>query len=414
MSLNRLLFVGIVTANILMSCALPPPVPDAVVSDKFADSSVDEVMRKMVADYGEAERDGMSLFAPSQFREGKAALSKAGELRRVQAEEMEILRQLYLAEKQLNICRQVKLQAEKQIPGVLSALRTLRAKSVMRSYADEYDSLTYQVSRLMNGIEDFVLGKPVDSKKDFAKEKALVMQQAHELEIKVVKYNTLNESKVVFKDVESMGGKRLATATFRKAEQALEEANAVIENNVKDEQAVGQAGEHYKFAVFHALHVAREVGKLESLNRSEYENYILDLEDKLQAIAEALEYRDIRNHAVTEQIQLLTGLAQRLMAEKTKLLQANNTPRTNNKPDIGNLQTEHDKALQKIQELTEQIAQLQANQAPAASAVPDDGQQFKRKAARLEQQVSELLLKYNNLKAERDSLQVKLNASETD
>ncbi|WP_455212732.1 hypothetical protein [Kaarinaea lacus] len=411
MSIVRLLCVSTLTAMVVMSCALPPPVPDAVVTDTYADSQADEVLKKVNADYTEAMQEGLDFFAPNQFREGKAALSKAARLRRSKAEDMEILKQLYVAEKQLKICRQVKMQAEKQMPDVLGGLQTLEAKSATQSYPDEYYSVTHGASKLLRDIEDGVLGKPVDPKKNFAEEKAKLLQEMHKLEIKVVKYNTLNDSKIVFKEVVSIGGKRLAPKTFKKAEKTLKEANAIIENNVKDDDVIAEAGKKYEFAVFHALHVARAVDKLESLSRSEYETYILDLEEHLQAIADAFEYRDIRNHALNEQMQLLTGLAKRLMTQKANIARVNRGAVQQEQIDVTQLEEDHENALKRIQELSDQLTQVENNQAPDTVSVSQEEQKLKKKASQLEQQVSELLLKYNNLKAERDSLQNKLNAT---
>jgi hypothetical protein len=411
MSVYRLLSVSILSVTVMMSCALPPPVPDAEVIGKYADSSADEIFKRVNAEYGAATQEGLDFFAPDQLKQGHAALSKAASLQRYHAEDMEVLTQLYIAEKQLNICRQVKIQAEKQMPEVLDALQTLKAKSVTRSYGAEYGSLVYETTKLLSAIEDFVLGKPVNPKKDFAGDKAILLQQLHELEIKVVKYNTLKEANVVFKEVASIGGKRLAPKTFKQAEQALQQANAIIEKDVNDEQAIAEAAKNCEFAVFHALHVARAVAKLESLSQSDYETYILDLENKLHAIADALDYRDIRNHTLSDQIQLLTGLTQRLMTQKANPAQANSGVLSEGYSDFSQLKVAHEEALQKIQELTDQIAQLQTSKTPAAPAVSRQEQHLKGKTAQLEQQNSELILQYNNLKAERDSLQHKLNAA---
>ena len=406
---NRLLCLNISAALLLVSCVVPPPVPEDVVTGKYAASRADEVFIKVNGEYGAAQQEGLDFFAPDQFNKGRVALSKAASLRRTNAEDIKVLTQLYIAEKQLNICRQVKTQAEKQMPEVLSALQTLRAKSVSRSYPREFDALVYQSSKLMRDVEDFVLGKPVAPGKDVAKAKAKLLQELHELEIKVVKHNALNQSDVLFKEVTSIGGKRLAPKTFEKAEQAQREANAVIEEDVKNDAAIAEAAKKYEFAAFHALHVTRAVDKLASLDRSEYETYVLDLETKLQAIAEAFDYRDIRNHALHEQIQVLTGLAQRLMIQKANLVQTSGGSASD---DIGlnELKERLMKSMHKNQELADQLAQLQSHQSSVTITPPDEVKQLRQKTAQLEEQVSLLTLKYNNLQAERDSLQNKLNA----
>ena len=408
----RLLWVNFIAVTLMVSCALPPEVPDEVVTSKYADSSFDAVYKRVDAAYGAANQEGLDFFAPDQFKKGRTAMSKADSLRRSNADEMEVLKQLYVAEKQLNICRQVKIQAEKQMPEVLSAMHTLRAKSVTRSYAGEFDRLVYQASKLLRDIEDFVLGKKtMDPKQDLAKEKAALLQELQGLEIKVVKYNFLNESNIVFTEVKSLGGKRLAPKTFETAEQALQEVNAIIEKNVNDEDAIVEAAKKYEFAVFHALHITRAVDKLGSLSTSDYETYLLDLETKLQAIAEAFDYRDMRNHALYEQIQLVTGLARRIMIQKANLAKASSGVVVEDALDTNKLKEQYAQAVQKIQELSDQLAQLQTNQTPRTAPASEQVQKLRSKAALLEKQVSQLQLQFNNLKAERDSLQYKLDAT---
>jgi hypothetical protein len=412
MRLYQLALITTVIAGVMVSCALlPPPVPDAAVSDKYADSASDEVFRKVAADYAAARAEGLDFFAPNQFKQGSMALSRASSLRKAKADDMEILKQLYIAEKQLKVCRQVKTQAQQQMPEVLDALQNLEAKSVTQSFPSEFDTLNYKTSKLLRDIEDLVLGKSANANNNFRKEKSGLMKAIRDLEIKVVKHNTLNDTNIVFKEVDSLGGKRLAPKTYQQAKQALQAANDIIERNVKDEKAIEQAGKEYQFAVFHTLHVTREVDRLESLGRSEYEAYILELEDKLNAAVQAFGYQDIRNHALHEQIQVLTGLAQRLRAQKTNLVKARNAAMPEELQELTKLKEEHEAALQKNQELSQRISQLQSDQAPPSATVSEEEKKLKQKAALLEQRVSELLLQNNDLKAQRDSLQNKLNAT---
>ncbi|MCG6970329.1 MAG: hypothetical protein LJE85_11225 [Gammaproteobacteria bacterium] len=411
MRLYQLALFTTVIAGVMVSCALPPPVPDAVVTEKYSGAADDDLVRKVTIEYADAKIEGLEYFAPDQFAQGKFALSKATRLRKSKADEMEVLKQLYIAEKQLNICRQVKSEAQKQLPEVLAGMQKLSEQAVEQSYPSEFDSLRYNTSRLLRDIEDVVLGKPAKANNKLNAEKAELMKEIRDLEIQVVKFNTLNESKVVFKEVESLGGKRLAPETYQQAKQALQAANDAIEKNVNDKKAIEQAGKDYEFAVFHALHVARAVAKLESLSRSDYEAYILDMENKLHVTVQAFGYRDIRNHSLHEQIQVLSGLAQRLIMKNEHLSQARNAAMPEEIQQLGKLKEEHDAAQQKIQELSSQVARLQSNPSSDDAAVSEaELQKLRQKAVLLEQQVSELLLQNNDLKTQRDSLQNKLNA----
>jgi hypothetical protein len=411
MKFNRLVLVNALISMAMAACVVPSPVPDAAVTEKYADSASGDVYRKVSSEYAAARAQRLKFFAPEQFSRGATALSKANSLRNAKADDMEVLKQLYIAEKQLDICRQVKIQAEKQMPEVLAALQTLEDKSITKSYPFEFEMMKRETSRLLGDIEGYVLGEPVKAKKDSVKDKAKLMQAINELEIKVVKHNTLNEADIVLTKVESMGGKRLAPKTYQQAKQALQAANDIIEKNVKDEKAIEQAGQAYKFAVFHVLHVARTVDQLESLDRSGYEDYVLDLENRLAAVAQAFDQRDIRNHALHEQIQVLTGLARRTMTEKANLVQAQGNTSPAEIAETGNLDQDHKKALQKIQQLSQQIIQLQNEQESFEASATAEGKRWKRKAALLEQQLSKVTLENNDLRTQRDSLQNQLNAA---
>lgn len=408
-------FAAVFVLAFASSCVLlQPQVPNAVVENKYADATAGDVLRKVQRAYTDAEKTGLSFFARDQYNKGKVALATATRKYKYKEADIEVLKYLFIAEQQLNICVQVKNSAEQKIPQVLAGLTLLKYKQAEQSYASEYDGLLHDTSKLLSSLEATVLGKPVNPSvwNFFDKQKQTLIKNIQALEIKVVKYNALNESKIVFEEVEKINAASLAPTTYRQAEKTLEEANEIIEKNVKDEKAIQEAGNKYKFAVYHALHVAREVDKLESLGS--YEDYILDMEDKLNSIAEALKYRDIRNHALYEQIQLLSGLVKRLVEKKSNVMQASTGLTSVDQVAVAKLESEKQEALKQIEELSQQLSQLKEQQPEGDKktkvVLSDKEKEFRRKARILEQRVSELVLENNNLKSERDSLKNKLKA----
>jgi len=400
-------------SSLVTSCALlQPQVSDAVIANQYADTPADEVFKKVRDEFSLAESTGLSFFAPEQFRQGQSALHNAANLSAGKADDMEILKNLYIAERQLNLCRQIKATAQQQIPDVLSTLDLLRSKNIERAYGSEFDAALWNTGKLLRHIEDIALGKPVNDPdaRNFQKEKQKLLQDLLELEVKAVKFNSLNDSQIVFKEVDKLGGKSLAPKTFKQAEDAFKEANRIIEKNLKDDAAITEAGKKYAFAVFHALHVTRAVARLQSLSRSGYEDYILDLENKLQPVAQAFHYQDIRNHTLQEQMQLLTGLATRLMEQNAVAGTGGVKASSEDSPDFKELNAKYQGAMQKIQELNDEIARWQSSNPEAKIVLSKEEEAAKHKAAQLEERVSELLLENNNLKAERDSLQNKLNS----
>ena len=401
----------LVAVTMMTSCVMQPPVSDVAITNTYANTPADEVFQKVQSEYSGADSEGLGFFAPDSFRQGQNELRMAANLRADKTDDMEILKHLYLAEQQLDVCRKVKTMAQQKIPDVLSAIQVLRSKNIERAYANEFDAALWDTGKLLSDIEDAARGKPNNeaAARNFVENKQKLLANLYELEVKVVKFNALNDSQIVFKEVEKLGGKSLAPETFEQAEKAFQEANKLIEKNAKDDTAVSEAAKRYQFAVFHALHLTRAVQALRSLGRGDYEDYLLDLENKLQPIAQAFNYQDIRNHSLHEQMQLLTGLATRLVKQKSVAGAAGKPPNLEDSPEFNQLKTKYQGALQTIQELNDQITQWQSGNPQAKIVLSKEEEAVKRKAAQLEERVSVLLLENNNLKAERDSLQNKLN-----
>ena len=99
---------------------------------------------------------------------------------------------------------------------------------------------------------------------------------------------------------------------------------------------------------------------------------------------------------------VLTGLANRLKSEKNRMAKIDSSAPAQDTADDGKLQAEHEKAQQTIKELTEQIASLQNNPTPDTAVMSEQEKQLRKKAVRLEEEISRLLLENNDLKSRQN------------
>ena len=124
----------LVAVTMMTSCVMQPPVSDAAITNTYANTPADEVFQKVQSEYSGADSEGLGFFAPDSFRQGQNELRMAANLRADKADDMEILKHLYLAEQQLDVCRKVKTMAQQKIPDVLSAIQVLRSKNIEREF----------------------------------------------------------------------------------------------------------------------------------------------------------------------------------------------------------------------------------------------------------------------------------------
>ncbi|WP_455205498.1 hypothetical protein [Kaarinaea lacus] len=388
-----------------------PPVPEEVVQEKFASASTSQAMRQTSSIYAQAKASKLDFFAPSNFADAKMAMDRARILFREQADDMEIKKYLFLVEEHIQKAYEVKKVSQQNLHEVLAQIDVLTQKNAKSSYGEDYDYIVYRAQELSGQIEKNNSG---DTSKrvpmsDIEKEKKEILEDAHKLEIAVVKHNTLTATTKVFKEVDAINGDKYAPQTYKEAELAFQRANEIIEKDVRNDEAIEKAGDDYRFAVHHAMHVARAAKHLDGIGGREYEQYILNLEKKLAPIAEARNYRDIRDHSIFEQTQILTGLAQRIKtAQSNNSVNAvsNNSSVTTATQDIElrRLKEEKQLAMEKIEKLTASVATLKQR----IEEMSNNQSPLKQKMWAMEQQLSDLQLRNAELQHQSESLQSKL------
>ncbi|MDD1780841.1 hypothetical protein LRP49_06460 [Enterovibrio sp. ZSDZ35] len=101
------------------------------------------------------------------------------------------------------------------------------------------------------------------------------------------------------------GFKSVAPISFTKASATLEQAEATVKLNPRDTVSIEQAVASVTFEISHLKHVGQEVKRFRSVDDGKFEPLVLELENRLHSIAQALGELDLRSKSMQKQSEEL-------------------------------------------------------------------------------------------------------------
>lgn len=318
--------VGLLLA-LVSACATVPQVTVTAqeAEQYFRGKQVTEVVRETQAALDKARDEQLDFYSPGFFavaqqalqqaREQLAAIkpgaksadaalseSKSGENKAV---EDKVWEQLLVADKSLQQATAIKTEAQQRLHDILQVRDSLLAKGADKTAASDFQALMGRLSDLFRRLEQ-------NNLQGFDQDQALVLLQFKRLEAQLVKNSQLQQALAVLKQAEGLGAGGAAPRSYQKTRQALATANAVIERDPNDRQAIAEAVAQFAFEADHLLHITKEVDELRELNRQALENILLTAEYRLLAISDALRQPDPRRMGIYEQTTHLVDVAKKL------------------------------------------------------------------------------------------------------
>lgn len=305
---TKIVFSCLILSLVLAGCAGSPDIADSLVASKYANVSAKEALKAAQIKFEDVKSSGLAFYAPNSFKEAEKALRQAEELDGDRKEEKTQLKFVYLTELYLGKGEKVKKVVENRLEPVLTLRKSLQQKDAEESYKGEFDDAMQEVSELIEELETITLSKKKknNDSKDFDKSQDALVKKLKDLEINVVKYNTLDDSKKILAKAKDSNAEKVAPKTYKEAKATLEKANEHISKNVHDVPGIKDVGDKFHFAVEHLLHVTNAVNELAELKKKHYEDRILENEQRLFKIGEAIKHADVRNKSIKVQAELLT------------------------------------------------------------------------------------------------------------
>ncbi|MEZ8026092.1 hypothetical protein [Enterovibrio norvegicus] len=177
----------------------------------------------------------------------------------------------------------------------MAYLNEIDAKSV---YATKFRSVERDYYKLYSYVED----NEID---DAQVKQAEFLQKAKQLEALVAMKRNIAPLQTEIATLRKQGFKTVAPISYTKTSAALEQAQAVVNLNPRDAQAIGVAVEDVQFEIAHLKHIGQEVKKFKNVDDDKFEPLILELENRLHVIAQTLDDLDLRNTPMQRQADVL-------------------------------------------------------------------------------------------------------------
>lgn len=279
---------------------------------QYAQATPAQLIADAAAVVQKAHAEEFSFFAPGtlkrleeQLKEIKLLGSKPTADKRQIIGIMRSMEQMYRS----GTAHKVTVQA--QLSDVLEQKKMLEKLSAARLYPSDYKDALADIADLVEYIEN---GKP-----DKARGKTpSVMQDMRKLEIRIVKDTVLGRATALLAEAKDKDVKDLARKGYDEAALAYERAVKFIDANPRDQEQVAQLGHQATFLAQRSVRLAEEVAKLKQVKPKDLEQVVVENEQRMQRIAEAMRHPDVRDLTLTEQSVTLANAAEKLANQAGK------------------------------------------------------------------------------------------------
>ncbi len=184
----------------------------------------------------------------------------------------------------------------------MAYLNEMDAKSI---YATKFRSVERDYYKLYSYVED----NEID---DAQVKQAEFLEKAKQLEALVVMKRNIAPLQTDIATLRKQGFKKVAPISYTKTSATLEQAQAVVNLNPRDAEAIGDAVADVEFEIAHLKHIGQEVKKFKNVDDDKFEPLILELENRLHVIAQTLDDLDLRNTPMQRQADVLADKVAKL------------------------------------------------------------------------------------------------------
>ena len=353
--------------------------------------------------------------ADDQFDDIRFAPDKATE-----SKTERILSDVSSANQYLDQALLIKQSAEIVLAESFEQNKVLKELGAEKLYGREFHEAQGRLSDLVELVAD---GK---------QEKAQIKQASllpllFSLEIKVVKDKELGELRKRLVTLRKAQINTIAPISYEKTIGLAQSAESMISTDPKDIDAIRKSVALAIFDAKHTQNIAIEVKRLRAMKKGDYEDYILDFENKLDSVSQVLKGVDLRDEVLSEQTTRLVSQGEALNTElqqqakkisalelakhnKDELLQVASTDKDNlSAITQAKLVSKSEEIEQKVNEinelmLTKQTLELKVTAAEQETLIAQRKLEDLQHLQEIDATKNELALSANNLSAEKAQL----------
>lgn len=259
-----------------------------------------------------SEEDQLDYFAPGALKQAEKHVRTATSAfeafrfdasRATERSVAQILSAVERANQALDTAYRTREVAMTTLAESFANIETLESLGVAEMYPSLYRDVTRELDALVAAIAKGNVSRAQDRQ-------ANLLPQLLALEIKAITKIELEEVELALADLRELRPERYVPNTFQKAVASIESAEAVIASSPRNKAAIEEAAELAKYEIAHAGALIIEVKNLMAIKKTEYESYLLELEDRIAVIADQLGLEMISDRSISEQfdaIEVETG-----------------------------------------------------------------------------------------------------------
>ena len=179
----------------------------------------------------------------------------------------------------------------------------------VKMYPESYQAVKVAYKKLYKYVEKDDIDDAQTSQVSF-------LEKAKELEMKVMIKRYVTPLKKTLRALRNDDFDEVAAISYAKAKAEIDSTEQTIRSNPRDMEAINAAVEDAEFELTHVRSIALEVKRLEEVDSDEFEPVVLEYENKLLAISQALNGADYRDQSLRAQAESILESVSQLMEEK--------------------------------------------------------------------------------------------------
>ena len=259
-----------------------------------------------------SEEDQLDYFAPGALKQAEKHVRTATSAfeafrfdasRATERSVAQILSAVERANQALDTAYRTREVAMTTLAESFANIEMLESLGVAEMYPSLYRDVTRELDALVAAIAKGNVSRAQDRQ-------ANLLPQLLALEIKAITKIELEEVELALADLRELRPERYVPNTFQKAVASIESAEAVIASSPRNKAAIEDAAELAKYEIARTDALIIEVKNLMAIKKTEYESYLLELEDRIAVIADQLGLEMISDRSISEQfdaIEMETG-----------------------------------------------------------------------------------------------------------
>ena len=321
----KLVVASFTMTLLLNACGTVEKISQDEIKTRYANLSAEKALKITDDLFNKAVSEQYDYYSPQNWTMAGEALAKAKKIAKLVPNSQEIFKHTFLVERRIDSAQYTKDRITKNFSELFKAKKILTRNKATASFKKDYTDIEKKLVELISNYESITLGKSTENVSQRSIDVGMqnLLKSMRALNVNVVKHNYLSADIHRMKQIEKRDAKNIAPVSHQQALTALAAANKYIEKNAHNKTGVKRISNKFSFSVSHLDHITNEIIALSKADIRSLENVVLNQENYLRAIGQALSGVDVRNLPIASQAESVIKTANNVLdhhAEKSTMI----------------------------------------------------------------------------------------------